>query len=172
MSTPKSWKRLGHRVLEFGKIDYAENGRKAYPVEIEMELRKSEDNEIEFTASGGVWNTKRTDYVCCGQMIDDPDVVDKIRVNRKLYLEVMDLWTKYHNNCGRCYTPKQEEELTKHFGCWNAVEYEARKEYLESIGLLQDTYNGKTYTYGEDFVYWPIPEWDLNRIKQIIDTGK
>lgn len=96
----KEWKRIGHRVLQFGKIDYSGNGRKAYPVEIEMELRKSEYGEIEFTASGGVWNTRRTDYVCCGQMIDDPDIVDKIEVKRDLYLEIMDLWTKYHSNCG------------------------------------------------------------------------
>ena len=38
--------------------------------------------------------------------------------------------------------------------------------------MLKDEYNGKTYTYGEEFVYWPIPEKDLERIKEIIDTGK
>ena len=87
---PKSWTRIGNRrILEFGKIDYSGNGHKAYLVEIEMELRKSEDGEIEFTACGGVWNTKKTDYVCCGQMIDDPDVVDKVRVNKKLFVELM-----------------------------------------------------------------------------------
>ena len=98
---PREWKTIGKRTLRFGKIDYSGNGRNAYPVEIEMELRKSNDGEIEFSASGGVWNTRETDYVCCGQMIGDPDIVSQIRVNRKLYLEILDLWTKYHCNCGR-----------------------------------------------------------------------
>lgn len=170
----RQWKTIGHRVITFGKIDYYGNGRKVCEVEIELTLRESEDErrDIEFSACGGVWNSRKTDYLCCGQMIDDPDIVKQIRVKRKLYLEIMDLWNKYHCNCGRYYTPRQEEELTKHFGCWNAVDYMEKKAYLESVGMLKDEYEGIEYTYGEDFVPWRIPEADLARIKEIIAKGE
>lgn len=170
----RQWKTIGRKVVNFGKIDYYGNGRKVNEVELELTLRESEDErrDIEFSASGGVWNSRKTDYLCCGQMIDDPDVVGQIRVKRKLYLEIMDLWTKYHCNCGRCYTPRQAEELTKRFGCWNAVDYKEQKAYLESIGMLKDGYEGKEYTFGEDFVPWRLPEADLARIREIIAKGE
>lgn len=170
----RQWKTIGHRTVSFGKIDYNGSGRKVNEVEIELTLRESEDErrDIEFSACGGVWNSRKTDYQCCGQMIDDPDVVEQIRVKRKLYLEIMDLWTKYHCNCGRYCTPRQEEELTKRFGCWNAVDYKEKKAYLESIGMLKDEYEGVEYTYGEDFVPWRIPEADLARIREIIAKGE
>lgn len=170
----RQWKTIGHRTISFGKIDYNGGGRKINEVEIELTLRESEDErrDVEFTACGGVWNSRKTDYVCCGQMIDDPYVVEQIRVKRDLYLEIMDLWSKHHCNCGKYCTPRQEEELNKRFGCWYAVPYEKRKEYLESIGMLKDEYEGVEYAYGEEFVPWRIPEEDLARIREIIAKGE
>lgn len=170
----RKWRTIGHRVISFGKIDYYGNGRKINEVELELTLRESEDErrDVEFSACGGVWNSRKTDYVCCGQMIDVPDVVKQIKAKRKLYLEIMDLWTKYHLNCGRYYTPRQEEELTKRFGCWNAVDYKEQKDYIKSIGLLEDEYDGRKYVFGEDFVPWRIPEADLTRIREIIAKGE
>ena len=170
----RKWRTIGHRVISFGKIDYYGNGRKINEVEIELTLRESEDErrDVEFSACGGVWNSRKTDYVCCGQMIDDPDVVKQIKAKRDLYLEIMDLWRKHHLNCGRYCTPRQEEELTKRFGCWNAVDYKEQKAYIESIGMLKDKYEGVEYTFGEDFVPWRIPEADLARIREIIAKGE
>ena len=170
----RQWRTIGHKVISFGKIDYNGCGRRVNEVELELTLRESEDErrDVEFSACGGVWNSGKTDYLCCGQMIGDPDVAGQIRVNRKLYLEIMDLWTKHHLNCGRCYTPGQAEELTKRFGCWNAVDYKETKAYLESIGMLEDEYEGVEYTYGENFVPWRLPEADLARIREIIAKGE
>lgn len=170
----RQWKTIGRKVITFGKIDYYGNGRKINEVEIELTLRESEDERrnIEFSACGGVWNSKKTDYVCCGQMIDNPNVVKQVKVKRELYLEIMNLWRKYHLNCGRCGTPRQEEELTKRFGRWNAVDYKEMRAYVESIGMLKDTYEGVEYTFGENFVPWRIPEADLTRIREIIAKGE
>lgn len=173
----RKWRTIGHRVISFGKIDYYGGGRRVNEVELELTLRESEDErrDVEFTASGGVWNARKTDYLYCGQMIDDPDVVKQVKTKRELYLEIMDLWgkKKYHLNCGRCCTPAQVVELEKRFGdCWWHKPYKEQKEYLESIGMLEDEYEGEKYVFGKKFVPWRIPAADLDRIREIIAKGE
>ena len=76
------------KIIDFGKIDYNESGRKNCPVTVELELRKKGGEEVftldtegkkkytgeitplyyEFSASGTIWNAQKTDCLEGGQI--------------------------------------------------------------------------------------------------------
>ena len=87
------------KTFTFGKIDYNGTGRKAYAVELEVSLKINREGLPVFTASGDVWNTMRTDIVQGGQCIDSiwNEYHSQLK-NRVLYMQIMELWTKWHLN--------------------------------------------------------------------------
>lgn len=78
------------------KIDGYGNGRKSCTVDIEFGFREFEGQEPYFTASAGIWNNRHTDYIQCGQCLDDLFNNYKSLRHNRLFNEVYSLWKQYH----------------------------------------------------------------------------
>ena len=80
------------RTFDFGKVDFYGTGRKINAVEVEIEIHDFNGYD-EFSICGGFWNIHKTDYVCCGQCLDE---IKAFKELNKLFMELYRLWTLYH----------------------------------------------------------------------------
>lgn len=136
------------KTFNFGKVAY--NGEaKRNLVELEVTL-KIEGKKAIFTASGGVWNNTHTDYLTCGQCIDDVYNEFKGQLqNRKQYEAIMALWEKWHLNDMKAGCKHQELKGGKF----------AVSEKCKTCG----------YGYGTAWNYEAIVMRDLNEIMRLLD---
>ena len=157
-------KLIAKKTFNFGKHAIASN-RKINLVTLTIELSEDEQGRPVFTAQGDAWNNLHTDIVCGGQCIDT--MMEQCRELRlyKTYKTIHDLWKKHHLNDTHAGTEAQESALhawwEKEGECYD---YNKECEYLESVGLLYD--NG--YKYGTGWLYRPIPDEDLAKIKGLL----
>ena len=144
--------------IELPKIDYNGIGRKINAVTIDVKLKETEKGKV-FTMSAGVWDSKRDDMLCCGQMCDE---LPELYPNNKLVKRLVEIWGKYHLNDMNAGTERQEQAL------YNAgkdkADYTEQCEYLKSIGLYFDG----NYEYGSAWLFRPIPENIIEEIEKII----
>ena len=157
------------RILNFGKIDLNNTGRKINKVTIEIELRQNNGIDT-LSICGNVWNQKQTDTVLGGQCLDELVPFFK---NNKLFNEVYRLWKNYHLNDLKPGTPEQMECIKNHK---DEIDeslgfYTKELELLKKYGLDVVDLNGEQYKYGTKWLYQPIPENDLEIIKTIINEG-
>ena len=144
------------KTFNFGKIDFNRSGRKINLVEVDVELI---DDGV-FTASGIIWNSKKTDRICAGQCLDT--IAEYVKAPK--FKQIHRLWKQYHLNDMHAGTEAQEEALNK-AGLTNyANQYTECCNYLDSIGLLVD--NG--YKFGTGWLKRDIPEEDLVKIRQLL----
>lgn len=162
------------RTISFGKIDFNGCGRKINEVDVEVEY---EDGR--FTVSGGIWNARGTYPEIFGQCLDE---IKQFLPNDLLFSRIYRLWKLYHLNDMHAGTPKQEEAVDKWLAqTGKTYDFIEVLEYLDSIGLATvpakkaDPYRkpnsqnfGKQYTYGNEWLMWPIPAEDVQEIKDII----
>jgi hypothetical protein len=160
------------KTISFGKIDYNRTGRKINLVDVDIELKevtnvttidlKLLDKAYVFSASAGVWNSKQTDYIACGQMLDE---LNMYIGNRIKFHKILKFWKKYHLNDMNAGTSLQMEALKKWRKENNITDYDYTKEceYLKSINLYED----RGYKYGHGWLLEEIPENDLNEIKKL-----
>lgn len=159
------------KTISFGKIDYNNNGVKSNEVTIELELKGDKQGRPIFSASGNVWNSRKTDVVWCGQCIDDIYNDYKGQLNNiELYKELLDLWKKYHLNDMKAGLPIQEKVVKEWLSKGNTYVYEIVCNHLKSLGLYEvNAGNGLTYKYGRSWIYSKIPLKDLERINYILN---
>ncbi len=91
-------------VFHFGKSNVGCYKKAAAELEVEVEVRpqrfyipetgKHYTGENMFSVCGGIWNCRHTDYITCGQCLDE--IKKYVRINKTLFNEIYDLWTKYH----------------------------------------------------------------------------
>jgi hypothetical protein len=139
-------------------------------VEMRLEYKNNDTTKPTFSVCGEVWYPNKSDVFMCGQCIDSiwEYYGDQIK-DKDLFLEIKDLWEKYHLNDMNAGTLEQTRALKgKRF------DYTEACEYLKEKGLYEvDTeIDGRimTYKYGHSWLYNPIPEADLLRIKKIMET--
>ena len=96
----------------------------------------------------------RTEFSVCSQSGQG-----QFKPKNEAQQRLLNLWNKYHLNGMSAGTEAQDEALKDFSG-----DYEARREYLESKGLLVD--NG--YEYGTGWKYKTLPEDLEDQIKDII----
>ena len=149
---------MTQKTFNFGKIDYNNSGRKNCLVTVEVELKESENGPV-FTASGNIWNSRKTDCYSCGQNLDT--IAEYI--NTPLFGEILRLWNAYHLNDMNRGTIAQDEAL-KECQYKNGYNYTEACEYLKSV----DMYNDEGYLYGHSWLYREIPLEDLNKIRAIL----
>lgn len=140
--------------IDFGKIDGYGNGRRTCAVEVELELT----DDGNFSVCGGVWNSRRTDYIMCGQCLDE--IYPHLKNNPK-FKQVYEWWKKWHLNDMHAGTERQEQALED---AGVRGDYTKCCDYLESIGLLCD--NG--YKFGTSWLKREIPNETLLQMKQFI----
>lgn len=76
-------------LYRIAKVDFNATGRKINLAELSWQLR---DNGF-FTAQGGIWNSKSSDYILCGQCVDE---VAKFFPDSPLITEIFDVWKDWH----------------------------------------------------------------------------
>lgn len=147
------------RTFNFGKISLG-GSRRIYSQTIEVNLKDSEKGPV-FTASGTV---SYRGYVRMGGQC-----LDKMKGSSLLFKEIVRLWNAYHLNDGHAGTVEQEKCLNEHVEEHN-WDYVKRVEVLKRNNLYVVDYNGSPYEYGTAWIYYPIPEKDLNEIKLILNS--
>lgn len=157
------------KKIEFGKIDFCGTGRKNNDVDVEIELRQKEDGKKVLLICGNIWNHIHTDIYCGGQCLD---TIYHFKKNNKTFLEVYDLWKKYHLNDMHAGTKKQEDFLKKYHKENNMpYDYTEDCKILEENNLLEDILpNGQKYKYGTGWLYEEIPEEDLQKIYKLLEN--
>ena len=151
------------KMISFGKIDFNGCGRRINEVFVEVRL-KAVAQGYEFAASGYIYNSRKTDALEFGQCLD----IIAQYISDPLFQEIHTLWEKYHLNTLNPGTPEQTKAVEEWKAAGNKYNYTKAVEYLKSIGLYEVQYNGRPYKYGKGWIYQPIPENDLTRIKEII----
>lgn len=154
------------KKFTFGKVDYYGRGRRINRITVDVGLYYNEDGKPVFHVCGYIWNGRGTDCVCCGQCLDE---IAKF-VHQPVFRKIYRYWKLYHLNDLHAGTREQEEYLMKNRKSSN--DYDKDCECLKKAGLLTVQLDGKPYTYGEAWVYWPIPEKDLNEIKNLLEEKK
>ena len=167
------------KEISLGKIDFNGCGRKINLVTVDIELR-SETTSYgvpykEFSVCADVWNSKKTDILCGGQCLDDIKPYMAGTKYETLFLEIYDLWKKYHLNGFRAGTPNQQKACKEWFES-NPYDWNKLCNMLKSKGIYEDTftgyghakqYNNEPYRYGSDWVVEFIPEDDLAFINML-----
>ena len=146
------------KTISFGKIDYYGTGRKINEVTVDVSLKDADSGKPEFSASGCVWNSKRTHLLAGGQMLGNRDVLSALGGN-PLYREILGLWKRNHLNGMNAGTPEQEKCLKDHEGEREAVV----KELFEAEWNKVKGNFGYSDVYKE---YWmknqPVSHYDVS----------
>lgn len=70
------------------KVDYNRTGRKTNMAELSWRL-----DGKQLTVQGGIYNAKQTDYLCCGQMVDE---IARLFPEDDLVQEIFQTWQQWH----------------------------------------------------------------------------
>ena len=157
-----------NKTFEFDNVTsdyYAENINQPVKVVIYVSLSKYPESPS-FSVSGDV-----DEYGIAGQILNTLYDVTSLRENPQ-FLEIYDLWSKYHLNDLTPGTPEQMDALAKIPNLSSACQYLEACQYLDEQGLLVVDYKGKPYKYGSGWLTTPIPEEDLNRILKLLEVNE
>jgi len=144
---------MARNILKLGKIDYNNSGRKINMAQIEWDLKDGR-----FSMSGGVWNSRGTDYIACGQMVDE--IARFFPGNKKLQRMVA-IWHRYHLNDMKAGSPRQELFVAGRNSTGIRYDYAETCNALSDAGLLVDSeylHNGEPYRYGTAWLKESIPD--------------
>lgn len=147
------------KTFDFGKVDYYGRGRKVNKVDVDVRLYDKGDGHLVLGVSGGFWNGRGTDYVCCGQCLDEiAEFVDD-----PLFKKIYGWWKNFHNNDAHLGDEKQEAYL-KSKGV-SIHDYEAGLSALKAAGMEKDS---DGVEYGHAWHWRPIPDDVLSEIKALL----
>ena len=161
------------KEFDFGKIDYKGIGKKSNGVVVEVELyekecKNFETNEKElmwvFSASCGVWNSRKTDIIAGGQMLNEL----KAFIKNPLLNTIITFWEKWNLNDLKAGSKKQCEAVElfrKQKNIGNIWAYQQECEYLKSIGLYEDG----AFKWGNGWWCEKIPTEVVEEIKEILN---
>ena len=151
------------RQINLGKIAYSSK-RKVNDAIALVRLDERENKPV-FTASLKIWNATHTDIVGSGQCFN---LFRSYFSDNKLFQEIYDLWSKYHLNSLHSGTPEQEKALAdaKKQNI-DVSDYTKACDYLKTVNLYEVPYEGKNYKYGSGWIYFGIPDNDLDRILKL-----
>jgi len=150
------------KTFNFGSVDYNKTGKHFYAT-VELELIQSAQGPI-FFASGTIANKRHKTANNCGQCLET--IAEHIQTEE--FMEILDLWRKYHLNHFHAGTPKQEAAIDAWIAEGNKYDYNEVMKLLRSKGLDYDERNGKPYLYGSRWLFLPIPNQDLLKIEKLM----
>lgn len=150
------------KTIECSKIDWYGIGRKINAVTLDIRLRDTDKGPV-FSMCGNVWNARRTDVITCGQCIDELTEFEQFAEGGK-YAELVWLWRRHHLHDMHAGTERQEAVLEK----WQKEHPGVRRTYDVECGVLKDArcHTDRGYVYGSAWLYRPIPEDDLAKIRK------
>lgn len=153
------------KTISFGKIDYNNSGRKNCLVTINLELRHT-DKGVVFSCCGDIWNPRKSDIYCGGQCLDT--IAEYIKT--PMFKEIHRLWKLHHLNNMHAGTVEQEAAIEIWEAQGHKYDYSLVCDLLRDLDLYEVEVDGKPYKYGHGWLYRPIPESDLKRITEIINS--
>lgn len=158
------------KTISFGEVDYNNNGKKTNEVTIEITLKYNTLGMPIFSASGNVWNSRKSDIYMGGQCIDSIYNKFKTQLNdRILYKNIMLVWERNHLNDMNAGTPEQTALIEKWKSEGNRYDYSAVCEFLKSIDMYEVEVDGKPYKYGTSWLYREISKEDLEFIQSLLN---
>jgi len=118
---------------------------------------KIEFKEDVLSISGVVAPTDMGNAFSCGQIIDDAESVEHYAKgwNKAMVSKFTEIWKKYHLNDLHSGTIEQENYIEN---CCPNSDYTTRVNALKKANLYTVKYNGKDYTYGNSYLFRPVPE--------------
>ena len=147
------------KTFDFGKVDYYGRGRKINKVDVTVRLYDKDDGHVVLSIDGGFWNGRGTDYICCGQCLDEiAEFIDN-----PLFRKIHGWWKSFHNNSMHFGNEKQEAYL-KSKGV-SIHDYEAGLAALKAAGMEKDS---DGVEYGHKWYWHPIPDDVLSEIKALL----
>lgn len=180
------------KKIDFGKIDFTGNGRKAYSCDVTIELRENGGEETfryvngkkeytgettpkytELAICGEVWNTRHTDIVCGGQCLDE--MLKHLRGNPK-FVKIYNVWKNWHLNGMNAGTPEQEAKIREWKAEGHKYDYKEVCAMLMDCGLYEVEFTGKTvgrmydhepYMYGHGWVIKDLPDDVIEFVKGV-----
>lgn len=158
------------KKFRFGKIAYAgKNAVNSVSVEISLYYKNNDISKPVFSACGEIKTPNNKDIVSVGQNLDE---IAEYITDNETFNTIYRLWNLYHLNHMHAGTPEQEEALERAEKDKNIKlhDYKEQCEYLKSVNLFEVEYNGKPYKYGHGWIYYPIPEKDLQIIHKFLNN--
>ena len=147
------------KTFDFGKVDYYGRGRRVNKVDVTVRLYDKGDGRVVLGIMGGFWNGRGTDYVCCGQCLDEIAEF----VSDPLFKKIYGWWKEWHNTDMHLGNEKQEAYL-KSKGV-SVHDYGAGLAALKAAGMEKDS---DGIEYGRKWYWHPIPEPILSEIKKLL----
>ena len=163
------------KTIDLGKYAYNSN-RKINRITIDIELREGNILSI----CGNILNATQTDFFVCGQcedLINEVIASQGSESTKALWNVIYYLWNNYHLNNVHAGTPEQEKLLKRN----PARSYNNDVEFLKQYNMLTvpaeqaDPYRkkdskfiGEPYTYGYEWLTWPLPKEVVDIIKAIL----
>lgn len=140
---------------------------------LEIDLKYKDEDHPVFTVSGDV--KKRNQWICGGQCLDTMIVMFPPLLGNERFAFWYKMWKVHHLNDLHAGTKEQEKVLKEAvengiIPGYGANYYTESCEYLKSIDLYEVEYDGKPYRYGHGWIYYEIPEEDLNKIKETMSS--
>lgn len=153
--------------IDFGTIDLYGTGKR-YRAVVEMELREIEKGP-EFSCCAYIKTANGNRLHNAGQCLDTIHEHREELKDIKLWNTIYRLWKTHHLNGMHAGTKVQEAEVNRYLKN-NSKKYDYTDvcNHLKVVGLYEVQLNGSPYRYGSSWLYWEIPEDDLNLIKAII----
>lgn len=160
------------KTYTLGKVDYNNTSRKDCEAQLEWELDGGK-----FSMSGGIWNPRKTDYITCGQCVDE---IAALFPNDKQAQSMLAVWQEWHLNDMKAGSQRQEAYLKADTATWESAKaagvqyYDYAKAALFVEGLEPDAeylHEGKPYSYGSAWLKRDLPPEVLAEILNWKETA-
>lgn len=184
-------------VLNLGKIDYNDSGRKNCMVTLEVELKPAQNvsphltvdlepipaDAIELSICGNVWNPRHTDLLSGGQ---DYETIEEHFSHDPRVMRLIAIWKEYHLNGMKAGTRAQDAALKEmpQVVVHKKDLYTEKCEFLKALDLYEVTIpqavranfdykkdkagNLPThYQYGHAWLFAVIPQAIIDEVRQL-----
>ena len=171
-----------HGEPNIGKIkDYGKN-RKNVTLRIELKKKdgtfngtdgKKYTNPLALSMSASVWNQNHSDSVQSGQMNDtlekalSKNEFTPVGLTHSEMKRLLNIWDKHHLNDVTAGNDRQNEILEKHGNDLNKNDFDSHYDYAQALLKKHNANPHKGYHYGHSWLYKPIPQDDINFIRQM-----
>jgi hypothetical protein len=120
--------------------------------------------------TGGIWNKRKSDYTCCGQIHETLEEMYnnkelKLSIKEETFLWLLKTWKVWHLNDLHAGTSNQDEVLAKvKYPGYPMEHYTWALGVLEQAGLKTD----RGYAYGAAWLFQEIPSSVIKKIGEFI----
>lgn len=131
------------RTIDLGKVDYNQSGRKINKCTLDVEITKA----FVFKASGGIWNSKGTDFISAGQNVDE---IAELFPNNEMVQRIHKLWKEYHLNDMNAGTIEQDQVLREYeLKKWD-TDFDLKYKQMKSEGNIREVCDKAANEYAMD----------------------